>query len=66
MTSPNTNNARRCGSWIAILLDKLRLNPRSSRDYLFSASSFCCWDRTQSLPRPRRAPFSPAAMPVGD
>ncbi|MGZ4826048.1 MAG: SdrD B-like domain-containing protein [Terriglobales bacterium] len=25
MTSPNTNNARRRGSWIAILLDKLRL-----------------------------------------
>ncbi|HEV7445928.1 MAG TPA: SdrD B-like domain-containing protein [Steroidobacteraceae bacterium] len=25
MTSPNTNNARRPGSWIAILLDKLRL-----------------------------------------
>jgi large repetitive protein len=27
MTSPNTNNARRPGSWIAILLDKLRLKP---------------------------------------
>jgi uncharacterized repeat protein (TIGR01451 family) len=25
MTSPNTNNAKRRGSWIAILLDKLRL-----------------------------------------
>ncbi len=25
MTSPNTNNARRHGSWIAILPDKLRL-----------------------------------------
>src|SRR5689334_16126194 len=25
MTSPNTNNATRCGSWITILLDKLRL-----------------------------------------
>src|SRR5215467_10591910 len=25
MTSPKTNNARRRGSWIAILLDKLRL-----------------------------------------
>ena len=28
MTSPNTNNARRRGSWIAILLDKLRLTLR--------------------------------------
>jgi len=27
MTSPNTNNARRPGSWIAILPDKLRLKP---------------------------------------
>jgi uncharacterized repeat protein (TIGR01451 family) len=32
MTSPNTNNARRPGSWIAILLDKLRLKPHF---YLF-------------------------------
>src|SRR5882724_11949544 len=28
MTPPNTNNARRPGSWIAILLDKLRLTLR--------------------------------------
>src|SRR6478609_4660516 len=27
MTSPNTNNAKQRGSWIAILLDKLRLKP---------------------------------------
>jgi len=27
MRSPNTNNARRPGSWIATLLDKLRLKP---------------------------------------
>src|SRR5215467_779449 len=28
MTSPNTNNARWCGSWIAMLFDKLRLTLR--------------------------------------
>jgi hypothetical protein len=38
MTSPNTNNAKRPGNWIAILLDQLRLGLTST--YLFSASSF--------------------------
>jgi len=36
MTFPNTNNARRHGSWIAILLDKLRLTLRFRVRLVFS------------------------------
>ena len=35
MTSPNTNNARRPGSWITILLDKLRLRALTSTYFVF-------------------------------